>query len=474
MRNEERIQSFLEDRLSEEESEAFAVDVTSDPELRSAYAEAAWVHGQLMAHRDELPALLGIGEAGADSLSRSNRTGSRRAPVLAWGLAACLAAALAVIVVFRPSAPPTVAALEEAADCRWAGSELPTHDGARLGPGLLDLAEGMATLAFDNGARVTLEAPARLEILSAMECRLLDGSVVADVPDTAHGFTIRTRQMDIVDLGTRFGVATSEFGNSHVYVFDGEVEVHRGRAGGSDPENAGTPQRLVEGASLHVGEKAPIRGEEMARDLPEAPVGEGWTAVTTLTGEGRDAFVRRHDDTPRGRDPLLMVKHTTLAAGNERRALLTFDLRGIDLARVTEARLSLTTESSGLGFSAMVPDSRFAVHAPLHDSWDDWDEADLTWETAAPGLTADSPAPGTFSRLGAFDLPRGRSPGQVDLSSPALAELVRRDGNGLITFLVVRETDEFDEQGLVHAFAAREHPRSRPPTLWIRLSPQEP
>jgi len=32
MRNEERIHSFLEDRFSEEESEAFTVDVTSDPD----------------------------------------------------------------------------------------------------------------------------------------------------------------------------------------------------------------------------------------------------------------------------------------------------------------------------------------------------------------------------------------------------------------------------------------------------------
>jgi len=51
---------------------------------------------------------------------------------------------------------------------------------------------------------------------------------------------------------------------------------------------------------------------------------------------------------------------------------------------------------------------------------------------------------------------------------PALAEFVRADTNGLVTLMIVRETGETDPSGLVHAFASKEHPTARPPTLRVR------
>ena len=38
----------------------------------------------------------------------------------------------------------------------------------------------------------------------------------------------------------------------------------------------------------------------------------------------------------------------------------------------------------------------------------------------------------------------------------------------LVTFLIVRETSETDPSGLVHAFASKEHPTARPPTLRVK------
>src|SRR5882757_6335474 len=71
-----------------------------------------------------------------------------------------------------------VATLVQAENCKWAGSDLPTAVNSRLGAGTLALVEGIATLRFKNGATVTIEAPTRLEILSAMHCRLIEGSLV--------------------------------------------------------------------------------------------------------------------------------------------------------------------------------------------------------------------------------------------------------------------------------------------------------
>ncbi len=38
----------------------------------------------------------------------------------------------------------------------------------------------------------------------------------------------------------------------------------------------------------------------------------------------------------------------------------------------------------------------------------------------------------------------------------------------MISFVIVRETGETNTSGLAHAFASREHPTGRPPTLRLK------
>jgi hypothetical protein len=59
--------------------------------------------------------------------------------------------------------------------------------------------------------------------------------------------------------------------------------------------------------------------------------------------------------------------------------VLSFDLRSVDYAEIEQAELVLQVRSSGLGFSALAPDSRFAVYGMEAD---EWDEATLTWDLA--------------------------------------------------------------------------------------------
>ena len=72
---------------------------------------------------------------------------------------------------------------------------------------------------------MTIEAPTKLQVRDAMHCRLIEGTVTAEVPEPAHGFTIDTADLKVKDLGTRFGLTTGATGNSQVRVFQGEVEV---------------------------------------------------------------------------------------------------------------------------------------------------------------------------------------------------------------------------------------------------------
>jgi hypothetical protein len=164
-----------------------------------------------------------------------------------------------------------------------------------------------------------------------------------------------------------------------------------------------------------------------------------------------------------------MVKHSDLppSRNNERRAFLTFDVSQVATRNVAEAQLVLDPEPSGLGFSALVPDSRFALYGLTDEALDAWDEKEAVWNST-PGCDNDGPIPAQTRKLAEFWIPRGGSGDALTIRSAELAEFIRQDANGLVSFLIVRETGESDPSGLVHAFASKEHPTARPPTLRVK------
>jgi len=455
MKPEERIDRALENLLSPQELVDLQSEVVADPELRALYVERAWLHGTLQSEREALPKIL----------AEKKEIPVTKSTSLRWAAVAALGLGLFFFSFFRQPAKTVlpVATLIETKNCRWEGSELPTNEGAKLGTGTLSLAEGLATLQFESGAVITLEAPAKIEVLSKMHCRLIDGSVVADVPESAHGFTIDTAEMEVVDLGTRFGLTTNQFGSSHVIVFEGEVEVKRS---GQD-----AIKTLNTGGTIHYGQNPPANNREVARVTALTTTLDGWTAVPTSYGKGKDTFIRAFDKTNvHGNEPLIMVKHTDIAPGNERRICLTFDLKGNEAnQKIGAAKLTLEIQSSGLGFSALIPDSRFAIYGVMNDNLDQWREDSMKWADS-PEITAPDLSPSLFVRLGEFAISRGAAKGQIEVSTPELAHFVQADANRMATFIIVRETGETDSSGLVHAFASKEHPNARPPTLWLKTS----
>jgi len=83
--------------------------------------------------------------------------------------------------------------------------------------------EGMAQLAFDNGAMVTIEAPAKYRIVSVDTIKFDYGRLYATVPQRAIGFCVKTGNTSVVDLGTEFGVYSSLDGDTEVHTMKGKV-----------------------------------------------------------------------------------------------------------------------------------------------------------------------------------------------------------------------------------------------------------
>ncbi len=121
------------------------------------------------------------------------------------------------------SSPANVAWLVNAQDCRWAGQDQkPSRD---MQPGkVLRLERGLAEIEFDRGARVILQGPAGLELISASSVKLHYGTMTARVPIPARGFSVLTLGGNVVDLGTEFGLSVDDGGTTTVRVFKGEVE----------------------------------------------------------------------------------------------------------------------------------------------------------------------------------------------------------------------------------------------------------
>ncbi|MCB1062992.1 MAG: FecR domain-containing protein [Verrucomicrobiae bacterium] len=96
-----------------------------------------------------------------------------------------------------------------------------------LRPGRLTLKSGVAEITFNSGARVFLEGPAILEVERPNRAFLESGRLTAEVPKPATGFVINTPRVNVVDIGTRFGVSVDEIGDTEVHVMQGVVEVSR-------------------------------------------------------------------------------------------------------------------------------------------------------------------------------------------------------------------------------------------------------
>jgi len=155
-------------------------------------------------------------------------------PRKAWLTTLALAASLALLAIGiariwqRPNAPQTgvtstaVAMLARSVDADWAHA--PVREGSALEPGWLRLKSGLAQIIFYSGARVVIEGPAELQLISQSEAACPAGRLLAEVPPPAQGFRLKAGPLDVVDLGTSFGVAATP-ARTEVHVFAGKVEL---------------------------------------------------------------------------------------------------------------------------------------------------------------------------------------------------------------------------------------------------------
>lgn len=142
-----------------------------------------------------------------------------------------------------------VAMLIRTVDARWDHNTEAVRVGSALEPGWLRLKSGLAQVVFYSGARVVIEGPAELQLVSPTEANCPTGRLLVEVPEPARGFRLETDQLNVLDLGTAFGINATRT-RTEVHVFQGKVELLSGKV---------PKQSLSEGQAALAQGSAPPR-----------------------------------------------------------------------------------------------------------------------------------------------------------------------------------------------------------------------
>lgn len=473
----EWVERQLDERLSEDEFLQLQQRLLDDSEARQLYLDLRQQHAFLSLDRRQLdrPSLVSLASSAEGTQVAApawTKSASRQSSiVVSIGAVVCL---LMIWWAARPGSESaeTLAEIVETSDARWGDSSLPTAVGSVLGKGRLKIDRGLVVLRFRSGAEVTLEAPAELQLESRLSGRLLSGTALLQVPESAHGFTLHTPTAVAIDYGTAFAVTVDRAsGSSAIEVREGEVEVQHPVS--KESVRLRSAQRVV-ASQDQLGMAAESAAETQLLNDRKPSGSERAQRITTSDGRGGDCSVSRGQQeavTRNSHPDLVLIKNPY--AGYEqfaRKGYFRFDLASLPPSPtpITSAAFVLTLQPSGLGYASSVEDCRFSVYGLTDEEVDDWSAEGLVWESApANRQQAAEVDPRQTIKLGQFVVPRGVQHGLFEVRGEALTAFLNADTNQSVTLIVVRDTVESQPGGLVHGFISSGGTAGAPPTLLI-------
>lgn len=247
------LQRVVDGALTDVDRARLAEILEADVALRRAYLEHCQMHALLRSEHGLLAACAPDSTDLAPTLRRL-RTFKRRLALVAAAAAVLIVGSLNWNTTTAPTPPyrgQDVAVLKTAVGVHFAygaHGETDTAAGASLPRGPYDLKSGIVELEYASGILLTVEAPARFELVDENVLRLQDGRIAAHVPQEGIGFKIEAPAATVVDLGTDFAVDATADEESEVHVFKGEVRVDLQGAKGA----AASPLHLLSGQATRI------------------------------------------------------------------------------------------------------------------------------------------------------------------------------------------------------------------------------
>ena len=165
-----------------------------------------------------------------------------------------------------PPKPQPVAELAMSFDAKWLGETVNRRQEIFAGHSM-SLLSGAAEFAMRGGAIVVVEGPAKLHLNGPDGLMLSQGKVAVRVAEGGETFVIDTPTMQVVDLGTEFGVEATASGAANVMVFDGVVALNESNDQKSSDAMAAT---TASGPRLEAGFEVTVAQNESVLDKSPA------------------------------------------------------------------------------------------------------------------------------------------------------------------------------------------------------------
>ncbi len=137
--------------------------------------------------------------------------------------------AIVASLVMLKKPEPVLLSAASTADARWTVDGLvqnPNADGVTVGEGAtVQVTSGTLKLLLESGASMVLQGPARVSFPQLGKPVLDYGWLWLDSGESDESFEVRTPELIVRDIGTRFGVRVTGQGPAEVHLIEGKIEV---------------------------------------------------------------------------------------------------------------------------------------------------------------------------------------------------------------------------------------------------------
>lgn len=284
---EQNIHDLFEGQLTGERLQQTQHALKNDLEARELYKTHLHMHNALQLQASANPNSPAIS---IDSILKRQRHKVFRMSALAT--AAILLVSLTLFYFKNIETPPPVMGSIKANsiskfEIQHKDSSAETPPNTLMNGATLVVTQGTVSLSLENGVESIIQAPAELTLHDTMQLQLDKGRAWFQIPEQATGFTVSTKDIKVVDLGTEFGVLSCPYSQDEVHVFKGSVEV----TSLEDPETVHTIKKDAalkldeDGDLLAIAAQPNVFQMELTTSLPyyhwsfDSVENEGYTAM---------------------------------------------------------------------------------------------------------------------------------------------------------------------------------------------------
>lgn len=231
----------------------------------------------------------------------------------------------ALTVVPPPPVTQTTAAyVRELNRVKWAGPAF--APGESLAQGSYELEEGSVLIEMASGAQALIQGPTHFTLTGSNQLALHAGSLDAQVPPRAIGFTVDTPEARIVDIGTEFNIAIDDQDD------DTQISVHVGQVLAAINSSTTSVRSTT---SLSAGQAMRISADAQMHPIDYVPGGFAEALLKTryqMQITGGPAFFRPicPDDLRQGNSALDRLQVYLEQAGVALQQEVAVDLQGTD------------------------------------------------------------------------------------------------------------------------------------------------